>query len=101
MRLVPVFAALLVVVASAAGCKSNKSLLDKDRGADVDALWDLAPDDTQLGVVASPRAVGLAIRAVNALRDISTQSDLAPAKPQIDVLVKGLFGSETGNAEDA
>ena len=96
MRLLPI----LALAAAAVGCR-NKSKLDVDRGADVDALWDLAPDDTQLGLVASPRAVGLAIRGVNALRDIAAQPDLAPAKPQIDMIVKGMFGSETGTAADA
>ena len=99
MRLLPV-----VLLAAAAvgttGCR-NKSKLDVDRSGDVDALWDLAPDDTQLGFVASPRAIGLAIRAVNAIRDVAAQPDLAPAKPQIDMIVKGLFGSETGTAADA
>jgi hypothetical protein len=99
MRLLPV-----VLLAAAAvgttGCR-NKSKLDVDRGGDVDALWDLAPDDTQLGFVASPRAIGLAIRAVNAVRDVTAQPDLAPAKPQVDMIVKGLFGSETGTAADA
>ncbi|HUS29964.1 MAG TPA: hypothetical protein VMZ53_15770, partial [Kofleriaceae bacterium] len=98
MRSLPLLALAVGVVAT--GCR-NKSKLDVDRGADVDALWDLAPDDTQLGLVASPRAIGLAIRAVNAIRDISAQPDLAPAKPQIDMLVKGLYGSADGTAADA
>ena len=97
MRLVLV---LLLTLLTATSCE-NKSKLDLDRGADVDALWDLAPDDTQLGIVASPRAVGLTIRAVNAVRDLSSLPDLEPAKPQIDMIVKGLFGSETGTAADA
>ena len=60
----------LPVLVLVLGC-GNKSKLDADRrGADVDALWDLAPDGTQLGIVASPRAVDLTIRAVDAIRDV-------------------------------
>ncbi|HSD89038.1 MAG TPA: hypothetical protein VLB44_16030 [Kofleriaceae bacterium] len=94
---------LLAVVATGAlaACRNNKSKLDADRGGDVDTLWDLAPDGTELGLVASPRAVGLTIRAVDAIRELAQQPDLAPAKPQIDALAKGLFGSETATAADA
>jgi hypothetical protein len=79
----------------------NKSKLDVDRAGDVDALWDLAPDGTQLGIVGSPRAVGLTLRGVAAIRELMAQPDLAPAKPQADMLAKALFGSETATAEDA
>jgi hypothetical protein len=79
----------------------NKSKLDVDRGGDVDALWDLAPDGTQLGIVGSPRAVGLTLRGVAAIRELMAQPDLAPAKPQADMLAKALFGSENATAEDA
>ncbi|HTL35099.1 MAG TPA: hypothetical protein VL326_18350 [Kofleriaceae bacterium] len=103
MRSLPAlgFVAATGSVLALAGCGSHKSKLDLDRGADVDAMWDLAPDDTQLGLVASPRAVGLAFRGVSAIRDLSAQADLEPAKPQIDMIVKGIFGSETGTAADA
>src|ERR1043165_4571088 len=103
MRSLPVlgFAAATGSVLALASCGSHKSKLDVDRGADVDAMWDLAPDDTQLGLVASPRAVGLAFRGVSAIRDLSAQPDLEPAKPQIEMIVKGIFGSETGTAADA
>jgi hypothetical protein len=92
---------VLLACCLASACGNHKSKLDVDRGGDVDALWDLAPDGTQLGIVGSPRAVGLALRGVAAVRELMTQPDLAPAKPQADMLAKALFGSETATAEDA
>src|SRR4051812_16200257 len=87
-----------LVVTAACG---NKSKLDVDPGADVDAMWDLAPDGTQLGLVATPRAVGLAFRGLDALRELSSLPDFAPVKPQIDEVMTGLFGSPTASPEDA
>lgn len=94
----------LVLLASClalAACENNKSKLDVDRGGDVDVLWDMAPDGTELGLVGSPRAVGLALRGITAVRELMAQPDLAPAKPQADAIAKALFGSETATAEDA
>lgn len=93
--------AVLAVLALLAGCNKNVSKLDATREAEIDALWDLAPDDTQLGIVASPRGVGLAFRAIGAIRELASQPDFAPAKPQIDALAKAMFGSETAAPEDA
>ncbi|HEY5950516.1 MAG TPA: hypothetical protein VIV40_33725 [Kofleriaceae bacterium] len=95
--------ALLVptLVAAVVGCSKGKSKLDFDRGGDVDPLWDLAPDGTELGIVASKRAVGLAFRGLAALRGLVQEPDLAPVKPQLDALLKGMFGSETATPEDA
>jgi hypothetical protein len=93
--------ALALAACAALGCSKGKSKLDADRGADVDALWDLAPDGTQLGVVASARAVGLGFRAIAALRSAASQPDLELAKPQLDALLKGMLGSETASPEDA
>src|SRR6478736_6363189 len=91
----------LLACCLATACGNNKSKLDVDRGGDVDALWDMAPDGTELGLVASPRAVGLTLRGISAVRELMAQPDLAPAKPQADLLAKALFGSETATAEDA
>jgi hypothetical protein len=91
----------LLVLVVLAGCRGGKSKLDLDRGADADALWALAPDGTELGIVATPRAVGLAFRALDAVRDLANHPELAPVKPQIDQLVKGLLGSETGTPAGA
>jgi hypothetical protein len=67
----------------------------------VDTLWELAPDGTELGLVASPRAVGLAFRGIAAVRAMTGQADIAPAKPQIDELARAMFGSETATPADA
>ena len=40
----------------------------EDTLRDVDALWELAPDGTELAIVASPKAVRLAFQAVDAIR---------------------------------
>jgi hypothetical protein len=93
--------ALVLLTVAAGGCKNHPSKLDADRGSGADALWDLAPDGTELGFVATPRAVGLALGAVAAVRELSALPDLAPAKAQIDGIVKGLFGSPTASPEDA
>jgi hypothetical protein len=92
--------ACIAAAALVSGC-SNKSKLDSDRGDAVDALWALAPDGTELGIVASPRAVALAFRAIAAVRELMAQPDLAAAKPQLDDLAKAMFGSETATPADA
>lgn len=98
MRLPLVATALVAALASC----GNKSKLDADRGAAVDTLWDLAPDGTELGIVASSRAVTLALDAIAAARNVAaTQPDLAPLKPQLDLLAKAMFGSETATPADA
>jgi hypothetical protein len=93
--------AVLAMLALLAGCNKNASKLDATREAEVDALWDLAPDGTQLGIVATPRSVGLAFGAIATIRELANQPDFAPAKPQIDALAKAMFGSETATPEDA
>jgi hypothetical protein len=82
------------------GCSKGKSKLDDDR-ADVDALWDLAPDGTQLGIVASPRAVGLGFRGLAAAREAVKQPDFELAKPQLDAVLTSMFGSESASPQDA
>lgn len=90
----------LIALIALVGCR-NKSKLDASRGADVDALWDLAPDGTEFGIVASPRAVDLAFRAIAAARSLTAQPDIAPAKDQLDALARGMFGSTTATPEEA
>jgi hypothetical protein len=97
MRLSCLALALVALV----GCGKSKSKLDAERGADVDALWDLAPDGTRFGVVASPRAVGLGFRAVDAIRELMNHPDFAPAKPQVDGVIKSIFGGPTATPADA
>ncbi len=99
MRL-PSVVASVAAFSLAGGC-GNKSKLDGDRSDAVNALWDLAPDGTQLGLVASARAVSLTFRAIGAIRGLTALPDIAPAKPQIDELAKAMFGSETATPEEA
>lgn len=95
------FAVLSLAVTTALGCGKHTSKLDSNRGAAVDALWAMAPDGTQLGVVASPRAVGLGFRAVAAIRELTKQPDFAPAQSQLDTLATAMFGSATATPEEA
>ena len=92
---------LAAAAVSSAGCGKHKSKLDSDRGTAVDALWGMAPDATELGIVASPRAVGLGFRAIDAIRGLAEQPDLAPAKPQLELLANGMFGSASATPEEA
>lgn len=100
MRL-PFVVAPIVALAALGGCEAGKSKLDENRGDAVDALWGLAPAGTELGIVASPRAVGLAFRGIGAVRGLTAQPDLAPAKEQFDAIAKAMFGSETATPQDA
>lgn len=93
-------ALLTLALALATGC-GNKSKLDTTRGGDVDALWDLAPDGTELAIVASPRAVDLTFRAIDALRELVKHPDFVPARPQLYALTKAMFGSDTATPADA
>ena len=87
------------------GCKQHRSKLDDVssvvRGPDADALWALAPGDTELGLVATPRAVELAARGLAAMRTLAEQPEFAPLKDQLDSIVRRMFGSPTGTPADA
>jgi hypothetical protein len=91
----------LGLAASVLACGNQKSKLDVGDAAAVDALWELAPDGTQLGIVASPRAVGLGFRALAAARELTKQPDFNLVKPQIDAVSASLFGSDTATPAEA
>ncbi|HSN30738.1 MAG TPA: hypothetical protein VLT45_30835, partial [Kofleriaceae bacterium] len=55
-------------------------------GAEADALWDLAPDGTEMGLVITPHAMGTLSNALAAARALSATPDFAPLKPQFDAL---------------
>ncbi|MBV8757946.1 MAG: hypothetical protein JO257_11740 [Deltaproteobacteria bacterium] len=55
-------------------------------GADADALWDLAPEGTELGIVVTPHAMGMLTSALAAARTLVATPDFAPIKPQFDDL---------------
>ena len=88
----------LLIALAACG---NKSKLDVVPGGDTDALWDLAPDGTEVGVVASPRALGLVMRGFTAVSQLAASPDFAPLKPQLDAITGALFGRPDATFADA
>jgi hypothetical protein len=66
-----------------------------------DALWDLAPDGTELGIVATPRAMTLASHALDTVRALVATPDFAPMKPAFDEVVSGIVGSPDATLADA
>jgi hypothetical protein len=64
-------------------------------GPDPDALWDLAPDGTKVGLVATPRAVGLADHALTAARALIKSPDFAAIMPIFDDTVGSILGHGT------
>jgi len=70
-------------------------------GADADALWDLAPDGTELGIVATPRAMTLASHALDTTRALVATPDFAPVKPAFDEIVSGIVGKPDASLADA
>src|SRR5262245_14060405 len=82
---------------AALACKKDEA--SPKRGAEADALWDLAPDDAQLGWVATPRAVQLAERGVVAVRKLVADPDLARIRPAIDATFTEWFGAASSLAD--
>jgi hypothetical protein len=85
---------LRVLVLLLVGCHKNPP-----PGPDPDALWDLAPDGTKIGVVATPRAVGMADRALTAARALVKLPDFAAIAPIFDDTVGSVIGK--GSLADA
>ena len=92
----------LLTALALAAC-GNKSKLDVAGGAEADALWDLAPDGTEVGVVASPRALGFATRALAAVDRLAATPDfMAPLRPKLDAIDGGaLLGRRGATFADA
>jgi hypothetical protein len=82
---------------------SNPSKLDavSGTGADCDALWDLAPAGTEVGLVASPRGLGLALDAFGTAAQLVETPDFASLAPELDVLTAALFGAPGAAPADA
>jgi len=55
-------------------------------GYDADALWDLAPEGTELGIVITPHAMGMLTHALAAARAVMATPDFVVVKPQFDAL---------------
>jgi hypothetical protein len=73
------------------------------RRADVaaDALWQLAPDGTEFGLVATPHAIAMLARTAAALHALSQLPDFAPARGAIDGLLTGVLGAPGASFADA
>src|SRR5579859_1750196 len=54
--------------------------------AEADALWDLAPEGTELGIVITPHAMGMLTHALAAARTVMATPDFVVFKPQFDEL---------------
>ena len=95
-----------IVLALAAACDSS-SKLDAvtsgggDSGADCDALWDLAPAGTEIGVVASPRGLGLMLDAFGTFARLTQTPDFASLAPELDAITAALFGAPGASPADA
>jgi len=97
MRTWPIALALTV-----AACGKHASLLDSSQaGGAADELWDLAPDGVEVGVVATPRAIGLVLDAVTAVQAVVQTSDFAPMKPTAQALIAALLGRADATPADA
>ena len=86
-------AVLLILLAA---CKKGPA-----PGAAADSLWDLAPDGTEMGIVATPRAVSLANGALDTVRKLTATPDFAPYKTAVDGVVAGLVGTPDATLADA
>jgi hypothetical protein len=72
---------LIALVAAAGGCKkdSSPSPTAPPSTAEVDALWKLAPEGANLGIVVSPRGMAMAEHAYgDVIKFLATTPDLAP-----------------------
>src|SRR4051812_27121640 len=84
----------LVVVALAAGCKRKHVAKPADDRAEVEALWKLAPDRAQLGIVISPRAIVMAGHAWGDLMKIwDSMPETAVKMPAIRKKLVDAFGT--------
>ncbi len=88
---------LLWMAAAAVGCR-NPSKLDEVE-VKLDSVWALAPAQTQSAVVASPRAVGLAFDALDAVRELAADPELLPLASQAQSIAQSLFGSSDARRE--
>ena len=86
----------LVALALLAACHKSPA-----PGADADSLWDLAPDGTELGIVATPHALTLASHALDTVRQLTAMSDFQTLKPSVDQVVTGLLGKPDATLADA
>ncbi|MEO6774400.1 MAG: hypothetical protein ABI467_15495 [Kofleriaceae bacterium] len=93
---------IALALAALAGCGHHSSLLDLGQtGAAADELWDLAPDGTEVGVVATPKAIGLVFDGIAAVQALVKTSDWAPLKPNVQALIGALLGRADATPAEA
>ena len=83
-----------IVLGFVMACGSHPSLLEggsTDHGTD--ALWDLAPDGVEVAIVASPRAIGLVLDAINTAQALFATADFAPMRPTASALIAAILGA--------
>ncbi len=91
-----------LIVLAAAACGNHKSLLDSvPETGNTDALWDLAPDGTEVGIVATPQAIGYVFDAVATAQKLVTDPDFAPMKGTAQALIAALLGKPDGTPAEA
>jgi hypothetical protein len=88
----------LIVLVTAAACGNHTSLLDTAPvgGGNTDALWDLAPEGTEVGIVATPAAIGLVFDAVATAQVLAMNADFAPMRGTAQALIAALLGKPDG-----
>lgn len=91
---------VLAASTSIAGCQ-NPSNLDKPIGTGADELWDLAPVGTEVGVVATPKAIGLVLDGVAAAQKLFALDDFAPMRANANALIGAVLGAPNATAESA
>src|SRR5450432_905177 len=91
----------LIVLGLGAACGNHPSLLDSDSGGGTDALWDLAPDGTEVGIVASPRAIKLVLDGITAAQNLFAMDDFAPMRPTASALIGALLGAPDATPDAA
>jgi hypothetical protein len=97
MRTWPIALALVL-----AACGKHASLLDQSQtGGAADELWDLAPDGTEVGIVATPRAIGLVLDGVTAVQALVKTADFEPMRPTANALIGALLGRPDATPADA
>ena len=91
---------LLVAVVAVAGCKKDKpaqpppSPKAPASTAEQDTLWKLAPDGSIVGVVVSPRAIGMLEGGALAVKKLfATTPELAPLSAKMDAELTKHFGT--------
>jgi hypothetical protein len=92
----------LFALLALAACDSPSKLdAVSDAIGDCDPLWDLAPVGTEVGIVASPRGLALALDAFSTAAQLVATPDFAGLSPELDVITAALFGAPGASPTDA